>query len=225
MVKSSWSMEGDWIRKMEHDLIETKPNMKTRQELRQKGYRLLERTIDVQLMPNGYKPPVKRRFMIDKHEGVSNIDEMISICEEVFPDDYRFHRTEVAPDPEATSNMKSFIVRLAKKEGTISLFANHRDALIAFLILTPENSDLYESTVAEKPGLSDFMRISLAAVKPRYQGTGLAQELYGRALEVAQELGINKVIGRISSINTDVMNLYAYLGGKFTNPVDIYVKP
>ena len=48
--------------------------------------------------------------------------------------------------------------------------------------------------------------------------------LYARAVEIAKEKGYKKLDGRISSQNTAVMNLYAYLGASFSDPEDIFIK-
>lgn len=66
--------------------------------------------------------------------------------------------------------------------------------------------------------------IHLAAVLERYRASGAALSLYAAAANDCRERGFSQLNGRISSANTPVMNLYAFLGATFSNPTDVYLK-
>ena len=48
--------------------------------------------------------------------------------------------------------------------------------------------------------------------------------LYARAIQVARERGYRSLEGRISSLNTAVMNVYASFGAVFSDPEDVFLK-
>ncbi len=66
--------------------------------------------------------------------------------------------------------------------------------------------------------------IYLAAVDKKYRSSGAALSLYANAVKVGEEKGYHTVTGCISSSNIAVMNLYAYLGGTFSDPADIFLR-
>lgn len=197
---------------VEYDLLEVAlPDRGKAAELRRDGYRLLDRVLDVDIRKNAIPDePQRKRFECRIIEYADFADRIKDIAREVFVNDYRFHKTEELSDPDADTRISEYADSAGSSDGAevVGLFL--KDDLVGALILTKED---------EKGS-----RIALAGVRNRYQGTGGAQELYLAAVEHAFDNGASKVVGRISSMNTAVINLYAYLGGKFTNPVDIYVK-
>ena len=66
--------------------------------------------------------------------------------------------------------------------------------------------------------------VHLAAVEAKYRVTGAAMGLYARAIECAGERGYKTLDGRISSLNTPVMNLYASFGAVFSDPEDVFLR-
>ena len=66
--------------------------------------------------------------------------------------------------------------------------------------------------------------VHLAAVEAKYRVTGAAMGLYARAIELAGERGFKTLDGRISSLNTPVMNLYASFGAVFSDPEDVFLR-
>ena len=66
--------------------------------------------------------------------------------------------------------------------------------------------------------------VHLAAVEAKYRVTGAAMGLYARAIERAGERGFKTLDGRISSLNTSVMNLYASFGAVFSDPEDVFLR-
>lgn len=68
----------------------------------------------------------------------------------------------------------------------------------------------------------DVSDLRLAAVSKEMQGTMLGFDLYVSILEVLKNAGVRKVVTSVSPINTGVMNVYAMLGFRFSEPEAIY---
>ena len=66
--------------------------------------------------------------------------------------------------------------------------------------------------------------VHLAAVEAKYRVTGAAMGLYAKAIEVALERGFKTLEGRISSLNTAVMNVYTTFGAQFSEPEDVFLR-
>ena len=66
--------------------------------------------------------------------------------------------------------------------------------------------------------------VHLAAVEEKYRVTGAAMGLYAHAIGACRERGFKTMEGRISSLNTPVMNLYASFGAVFSDPEDIFLR-
>ena len=60
--------------------------------------------------------------------------------------------------------------------------------------------------------------------KGLYRQAGAAMSLYAKAAELAAKRGYKRLCGRISTANTPVANLYAFLGASFEKPCDIFLK-
>lgn len=66
--------------------------------------------------------------------------------------------------------------------------------------------------------------IRLAAVDEKFRLSGAALSLYAGAADLRREKNFRKLIGRISTKNIPVVNLYATLGANFSRPHDIYFR-
>lgn len=132
-------------------------------------------------------------------------EEIFEVARKSFPYDRRFHLTPEIDNTEAEIEIKKWVDELDEV-----LVCFYKDILIGFLAL----KEIDEETLF----------VHLAAVDEKYRLTGAAMSLYARAIEIAKEKGYKKLDGRISSQNTAVMNLYAYLGASFSDPEDIFIK-
>lgn len=65
-------------------------------------------------------------------------------------------------------------------------------------------------------------RILLHALNPEFQGRGIAKYLWSLICEKLFEEGHMELTCSVSASNVKVLNLYASLGFRFRNPVDIY---
>ena len=64
--------------------------------------------------------------------------------------------------------------------------------------------------------------LRLASVAPELKGTMLGFDLYASILHVLKHRGVRRVIASISAANTAVMNVFATLGFRFSQPEMIY---
>jgi L-amino acid N-acyltransferase YncA len=65
-------------------------------------------------------------------------------------------------------------------------------------------------------------RIVLNAISENYRGRGLAKYLWSAACKELFDLGHHEITSSISASNVAVLNLYASLGFRFRNPLDVY---
>lgn len=132
-------------------------------------------------------------------------EEIFAVAKKSFPYDRRFHLQPDCNAGEAEIEIKKWVDDLDEV-----LVCFYKEIVIGFLAL----KEIDEETLF----------VHLAAVDEKYRLTGAAMSLYARAIEIAKEKGYKKLDGRISSQNTAVMNLYAYLGASFSDPEDIFIK-
>jgi len=67
-------------------------------------------------------------------------------------------------------------------------------------------------------------KIVLHAINEKYKGKGLAKYMWSVACKELFDKGYKELISSISSANIPVLNLYASLGFRFRNPLDVYHK-
>jgi ribosomal protein S18 acetylase RimI-like enzyme len=65
-------------------------------------------------------------------------------------------------------------------------------------------------------------KLILHALGERHRGRGLARPLWGAVCEDLARQGTTELTSSISAANTPALNLYASLGFRFRNPVDVY---
>jgi len=131
-------------------------------------------------------------------------DEVCAIAQQSFPTDRRFHLTAAPNQAVADAVIAGWVEELYEY-----YLCEHKGNAIGFLALTGD----------EKQKM-----IHLAAVLQRYRASGAALSLYAAAARDCKLAGVRTLKGRISSVNTAVMNLYAFLGANFSNPIDVYLK-
>ncbi len=174
-------------------------------QMANKGYLYVERTLGVtiNLKKNDIDFSKMVRFDIRPLEGGK--ESILDIALNSFPFDRRFHVRPLPDDAVAGAIICKWVDELSEIYVCI-----HKDDVVGFLDLEPYGDN--------------GCFIHLAAVKERYRAAGAAVSLYAFAVTKAKEKGCEKLCGRISSGNTAVMNLYARLGGVFSDPVDIFVR-
>ena len=185
-------------RRYEREVLPSCAN--TEFDMIQKGWYFADRTLKVSIPLAKVSDDLKRLQRIPVVESDAYRDEIFRIAHESFTRDRRFH---VAP--KCDQAISAVVLRKWVDELGPSLVSLYHDKPIGFL-------NLQENVVY------------LAAVEAKYRVTGAAMGLYVRAIEVARKRGFKTLEGRVSSLNTAVMNLYTYFGGQFSEPEDVFLK-
>lgn len=187
---------------------EIESNANTEAEMFRGGWYLADRTLYVSINLLRSKLDYEKQIRLDVIEtkgGGQYKKEILKIAQESFPDDRRFH-VSIEPNQEiANSELENWCEKLGK-----TYVCLYKGAPIGFLAIENLNDDA--------------IFVKLAAVGERFRATGGAMSLYSKAAFDAKKSGIKKMEGRISSKNTAVMNLYSFLGGVFSNPIDVFIK-
>lgn len=185
--------------------IELPYNSNNYVEMANKGYIFVDRTLAVAINLKRNETDYLKmvRFEIRPISEIN--DEIRKIAFSSFPSDRRFHVRPATDHRIAESIISKWLDELTEVYVCI-----HKDQIVGFLDLEPY-------------GDKDCF-IHLAAVTERYRAAGAAVALYAFAVQKAKEKGCEKIHGRISSGNTAVMNLYARLGGVFSDPIDVFVR-
>lgn len=169
-------------------------------EMVQKGWYFADRTLKVSIPLSKVTIDLKRFQRMPIIETKDYREEIFRIAHESFTRDRRFH---VAP--KCNQDVSAIVLRQWVDELGSTLVCLYHDKPIGFL-------NLKENVV------------HLAAVEAKYRVTGAAMGLYARAIECARERGFKTLDGRISSLNTSVMNLYASFGAVFSDPEDVFLR-
>lgn len=166
----------------------------------QNGWYFADRTLKVSIQFVKMTIDLKRLQRLPIEETTVYNEEVFRIAHESFTRDRRFH---VAP--KCDQAISAVVLRKWVEKLGPSLVCLYHDKPVGFLNLR-ENF------------------VHLAAVEAKYRVTGAAMGLYAKAIEVARERGCKTLEGRISSLNTPVMNLYTYFGGQFSEPEDVFLR-
>ena len=186
--------------------VELPANAAYIQAMSEQGYTFGDRTIGVAINLKRGSLDYGKLVRFEMQPAGHELDEEIfRIAGESFPTDRRFH---VRPGLDMDTARE--VIRQWVGELNEVYVCRHKDRFVGFI-------DLEQTGESEK-------FIHLAAVEERYRAAGAALSMYAYAIRKAKDEGCTKISGRISSINTAVMNLYAYLGGSFQEPVDVYLK-
>lgn len=177
--------------------------------MQQRGFVFADRTLGVEIATRLARTDLESFIRFDAT--MSPLDHRVSfdIARLAFVGDSRFYIDPFSGVEHAQEVAEWMLDRWIKDAGE-ALVVEIEGALAGFLV--PEVTD------------EGNLFVKLAAVEPRYRVTGVALSLYASALKRACELGCAKIQGRISSRNVAVANLYAYLGAKFTEPQDVFLR-
>lgn len=182
------------------------PAGRTGQEaLEAQGFTFGDRTLKVSIIPARQKIDYQRLVRLEPDITQGGGAEILSIAQSSFPTDRRF---QVAPNYD--DRLAAIILKAWVDDLEEVLVCRLKGEVAGFLAL----KDLGDKKIS----------VHLAAVAEKYRSAGVALSLYAAAVGRAVKLGFEVVEGRISTSNMPVMNLYAYLGGVFSDPLDIYLK-
>ncbi len=164
------------------------------------GWYFADRTLKVTIQLAKVTADLKRLQRLPVVEASDYTEDIFRIAHESFTRDRRFH---VAP--KCDQAISAVVLRRWVDELGPSLVCLYHEKPIGFLNMR-----------------GNF--VHLAAVEAKYRVTGAAMGLYARAIECAGERGYKTLDGRISSLNTPVMNLYASFGAVFSDPEDVFLR-
>ena len=169
------------------------------------GYFFADRTLHASINLSRFTIDTKKLIRLNIVSTKEHKEEIFEVARKSFPYDRRFHLAPETDNKAAEIEIKKWVENL---DDVLVCF--YKDSVIGFLALKETDSET--------------LFVHLAAIDEKYRLTGAAMSLYARAVEIAKEKGYKKLDGRISSQNTAVMNLYAYLGASFSDPEDIFIK-
>ncbi len=164
------------------------------------GWYFADRTLKVTIQLAKVTADLKRLQRLPIVETPDYTEDIFRIAHESFTRDRRFH---VAP--KCDQAISAVILRRWVDELGPTLVCLYHDKPIGFLNMREHF-------------------IHLAAVEAKYRVTGAAMGLYAKAIEVALERGFKTLEGRISSLNTAVMNVYTTFGAQFSEPEDVFLR-
>jgi RimJ/RimL family protein N-acetyltransferase len=128
------------------------------------------------------------------------VGALLEICHKAFAHG-RYHRDFNLDTSLADLRYDNWLTQLYASGNIIDLF--YCDELVGF-IGTTEN------------------KLVLHAIAAKYRGRGLAKYLWSAACKELFNLGHQELSSSVSAANLAVVNLYASLGFKFRNAVDVY---
>lgn len=173
--------------------------------LEAQGFTFGDRSLKASVIPARQKIDYQRLVRLTPEIARGGSEEILAIALSSFPTDRRF---QVAPNYD--DRLAAIILKAWVDDLEEVLVCRLKGELAGFLAL----KELGDKKIS----------IHLAAVAEKYRSAGVALSLYAGAVSLALKRGLEMVEGRISTANTPVMNLYAYLGGAFSDPLDIYLK-
>lgn len=169
-------------------------------KMTQNGWYFADRTLKVSISLSKVTMDLKRLQRMPIVETSDYKEDIFRIAHESFTRDRRFH---VAP--KCNQDVSAVVLRQWVKALGPTLVCLYHNKPVGFLNL--------KGNV-----------VHLAAVEEKYRVSGAAMGLYARAIELCKERGYKIMEGRISSLNTSVINLYASFGAQFSEPQDIFLK-
>ena len=199
-VPKEWDIDGE-----DHVRVQLPASASSVVEMQRKGFLWVDRTMGVTINLARSAVDYQKLIRMPIEESDQWREDVLRIAKGSFPYDRRFHICADCDSKVSEVVLKSWVDAL---ESTLICF--YKEVPIGFLSLKWLD------------GEKAF--VHLAAVEERYRMTGAAMSLYSKAAVIAKEKGCRKLCGRISTMNTAVGNLYAFLGAAFEEPLDIFLK-
>lgn len=172
--------------------------------MREDGFTWADRTLDVAINLSRSELNFDAMIRLPSILTSEQRGDVLEIAKQSFPQDSRFHLCS-EPNPALA---KQVITGWIEELPAYYLCA-YKGTSIGFLALSGEGEERF---------------VHLAAVLERFRRAGAALSLYATAARDCKANGVRMLRGRVSSANTAVMNLYSFLGGSFSNPLDVFLK-
>jgi ribosomal protein S18 acetylase RimI-like enzyme len=137
-----------------------------------------------------------------------SIKDVNIIASLTFTQDRRFHFKRIFDMNFANKILPTYIKELLD-DSTEIIVSYVKEEIVGFVFLR---------------GLSDSLcEITLGAVHPKFQNLGVSVSLYIYTALHAASRGYEKLIGKISSVNYNSLNLFLFLGSRFIDSTDVYI--
>jgi hypothetical protein len=200
---SDWKEDG-----LSHIRVCLPSNLENSLTMQHRGFFLADRLLNVSINLQKSKIDFGSMARIKPYLTANKKDDVLRISLKSFLFDRRFHVGINYDDEIASQIISDWVARL-----TEYYICEYKDQVIGFLAITsPENEN------------NRNMFVHLAAVEEKYRTTGAALSLYAYAANECRNNGCNSLNGRISTLNTSVINLYSFLGAVFSRPMDVFLK-
>ena len=170
-------------------------------EIQRNGGLFVDRTIGVSVSLAKVSLDLGKLMRFEMVETTGYRDEILRIAQSRFVYDRRFNLTPDCDEASREQVLRQWVADLGP-----TIVALWRGKVAGFLNLREQSPEAVE--------------VWLAAVE--VNGTALG--LYAKAVEIARARGYKRLVGRISSQNMAVMNVYAMFGAQFSEPQDIFLK-
>jgi len=184
------------LRKPGHYTVKINPTA-CKEALHQHGFYYCDTLIEPWCSPDRFKPQPHPKAAISRS---TDMAELAPICAHAF-DHGRFHRDFNLPVEASENRYLNWLEQLHAEEQVMGLVFDGKT--IGFIACKDE-------------------RLVLHALHKEFRGKGLAKHLWTAACMDIFEAGASEISSSVSAANLAVVNLYASLGFRFRNPLDIY---
>lgn len=173
-------------------------------EMVRRGFTLVDRTLDTSVNLASCKADLDRMIRIEPKIVSDRRDEVLEIAVQGFTSDSRFH---IARDIDANISRAVLASCVASLDDYYLI--DIKGTAAGFLALSGDD--------ARKD-------VDLAAVLAKYRPSGAAVSLYAAAARDCRDKGVKRLCGTISTANPPAVDLWSFLGAKFSSPMDVYIK-
>lgn len=195
----------DWqVKDATHVRVSMPVSYENQAEMTKRGFFHADRTLGVSIRLDRSTVDFASMVRAEPKIAENKRDEVLAIARQCFPNDRRFHVAPALDQAVADKVLAGWVADL-----TSCYLYEYKGQPVGFLALT---------------GDGDRRFVHLAAVLERYRASGAALTLYAAAARDCKAQGMRFLDGRVSTANPSVMNLYAFLGAKFSDPMDVYLK-
>jgi hypothetical protein len=172
--------------------------------MRHRGFYQIDRLLEASINLKKNKLDFDSLVRVKPCHVTNKREDVLNIALSSFSMDSRFYFDIENDNEKAAIVIADWINNLSEY-----FIYNYKDKIIGFLALRE---------------IDDSAFVHLAAVEKQYRITGAGISLYAHAANECKKKNYSILNGRISTLNTAVMNIYSYLGASFSNPTDVFIK-
>lgn len=198
--------EQDYQSKRRYSRISIPSHPENIRRFYEKGYLLVDRTLEVKIPLKRNLTDFEKYIRMPVIQTSDCMEEIREIAYDSFTLDNRFRVT-------TEDNWKEIYIKILDEwigRMQMPYVCLYKEKPIGFMEITEDEKGI------------PF--IHLAATDEKYRLTGAGMTIYSYVVNQYKQFEKKAIMGRISSRNTAVMNIYTALGGQFSNPWDIFIK-